>query len=214
MTEPVPVSFSDLVARASSLMMGSRRILGITGAPGAGKSTLGERLVAALGDGQAVLVPMDGFHLANSLLDVLGRRERKGAPDTFDAAGYVSLLSRIRAQAGSQHAADVFAPEFRREIEEPVGAAIAVPASARLVITEGNYLLLDDVPWNAVRDLLDEVWFLAPPESVRMQRLTNRHRAFGRSLDEALSRTLGSDQKNAHAIRATVEKADWVIAVD
>ena len=87
---------------------------------------------------------MDGFHLANVELERLGRRGRKGAPDTFDSAGYVALLRRLLAQADDEI---VYAPEFRREIEEPIANAIPVFAPTQLVITEGNYLLLDDGPW-------------------------------------------------------------------
>jgi pantothenate kinase len=197
----------DLIAAAARLAAGPRRrILGITGAPGAGKSTLAAKLVAAL-DGRAVVVGMDGFHYANAELARLGRAERKGAPDTFDAAGYVALLRRLRA-AGPDV---VYAPEFRREIEEPVGSAVPVPAEVPLVVTEGNYLLLDTPPWHEIRPLLDEVWFLQPPEDERLRRLVARHRAYGRSLAVANDRALGSDQRNAVAVAATMARADRVI---
>jgi pantothenate kinase len=200
-------AFADLVAAATRLATGpQRRLLGITGAPGAGKSTLAAKLVAAL-DGRAVVVGMDGFHFANSELVRLGRAERKGAPDTFDAAGYVALLRRLRA-AGPDV---VYAPEFRREIEEPIGSAVPVPARVPLVVTEGNYLLLDTPPWSQVRPLLDEVWFLQPAEDERVRRLVARHRAYGRSSALARERALGSDQRNADAVAATAERADRVI---
>src|SRR5215472_11543670 len=141
-----------LVERARTLIVPwERRLRGITGAPAAGKSTLAGSLVAALAP-EAVLVPMDGFHLAAAQLRRLGRLDRKGAPDTFDAAGYLALLHRLRDRAGDV----VYAPEFRREIEEPIAGAIAVPREVPLAITEGNYLLY----WNDVRELLDEVWFV------------------------------------------------------
>ena len=125
-----------LLARARRLAAGgARSILGIAGPPGGGKSTLARLVVDALGDA-AVLVPMDGFHLAQPELVRLGRRDRMGAPDTFDAAGYVALLARLRALEDDV----VYAPEFRREIEEPIAGAIAVPRSVPLVVTEGNYL--------------------------------------------------------------------------
>ena len=136
------VTFADLVADAGRLAYGGRRILGITGAPAAGKSTLASRLVAAL-DGRAVEVGMDGFHYAQRELARLGRTERKGAPDTFDADGYVALLRRLRV-AGPEV---VYAPEFRRDLEEPMGSALPVPPDVPLVVTEGNYLLLADGPW-------------------------------------------------------------------
>jgi pantothenate kinase len=199
--------FAELVEAATALAeSGARRILGIAGAPAAGKSTLASRLVDALGD-RAVGVGMDGFHLANRELARLGRAERKGAPDTFDAAGYVALLARLRA-AGQEI---VYAPEFRREIEEPIGGAIPVPPSVPLVVTEGNYLLLPDPPWDAVRPLLDEVWFVRLPEADRLTRLVARHQSYGRSLAEARERAHGSDQVNAELVAASATRAERVI---
>jgi pantothenate kinase len=207
-----PSDLDHLTRRALALAgTGSRRLLGICGAPGAGKSTLAERLVTALGD-LAVLVSMDGFHLSQGELRRLGREQRKGAPDTFDAAGYVELARRLRRNGPDQPEAEtVYAPEFRREIEEPIAGAVPVPPEVPLVITEGNYLLLPDPPWNALRGLLDEVWFLAPDESVRLARLVERHCRYGRSTAEARDRAYGSDQANAVRILATADRADLVL---
>jgi pantothenate kinase len=204
--------FDRLVARAAVLAVpGRRRLLGICGAPGAGKSTLAERLVAALGDG-AVLVGMDGFHLAQRELRRLDRGERKGAPDTFDAAGYLDLLVRLRRNGqDTVDAETVYAPEFRREIEEPVAGAVAVPPTTPLVVTEGNYLLMSDPPWHRVRTVLDEVWFLAPDEDERLRRLIGRHRDYGLDQEQARRRALGNDQANAELIAATAGRADLVI---
>ncbi len=196
----------DLIERARGLITaGRRRILGITGAPAAGKSTLAATLAKALAP-DAVLVPMDGFHLAASELHRLGRHERKGAPDTFDAAGYVALLQRLRANAEDV----VYAPEFRREIEEPIAGAIAVPRGVPLVITEGNYLLL----WPQARTLLDEVWFVEADEQARLARLIARHMAFGRTRAEAEERAYGSDQRNAELIAASRDGADLLVWSD
>jgi pantothenate kinase len=200
------MNFDDLVTRAAALGRGGRGMLGICGAPGAGKSTLAARLVDALGD-KAVYVGMDGFHLAQVELARLGRTQRKGAPDTFDALGYVNLLRRLREQTGI-----VYAPEFRREIEEPVAGAVPVFPDTPLVVTEGNYLLVPDQPWGEVRELLDEVWFLRPGEGERHRRLIARHEQFGRSPGEARDRALGSDERNATVINATVERADLVLS--
>jgi pantothenate kinase len=197
----------ELVARAQALAgSGGRRILGIAGAPGAGKSTVARRLVAQLGDG-AVLVGMDGYHLAQAELRRLGRVERKGAPDTFDAAGYVALLRRLR----TPDAEIVYAPEFRRAIEEPIAGAVPVPPSTPLVITEGNYLLLDIPPWSAVRELLDEVWFLAPDERTRRAWLFARHQRYGRTAEQAAERTTGSDERNARLVALTALRADLIL---
>jgi pantothenate kinase len=179
-----------------------RTIIGITGPPGAGKSTVAEALVNHIGPA-AVLVPMDGFHLSNHVLDALGRRDRKGAPDTFDAAGYVALLRRLR-DAGHDV---VYAPTFRREIEEPIAASIAIPQQTRIVITEGNYLLL----WHEVRTLLDQVWYLEVDDDIRLERLIARHLSFGRTPDEARAWANGSDQRNADTIAATAPRADLIL---
>ncbi len=200
------MTVQDLIERARGLITaGRRRILGITGAPAAGKSTLAATLAKALAP-DAVLVPMDGFHLAASELHRLGRHERKGAPDTFDAAGYVALLQRLRANAEDV----VYAPEFRREIEEPIAGAIAVPRGVPLVITEGNYLLL----WPQARTLLDEVWFVEADEQARLARLIARHMAFGRTRAEAEERAYGSDQRNAELIAASRDGADLLVWSD
>jgi pantothenate kinase len=205
--------FGDLVARAADLAgSGQRRLLGICGAPGAGKSTLSTRLVRALGD-RAVLVAMDGFHLAQPELARLGRTERKGAPDTFDASGYVDLLARLRRNGpGVPDAETVYAPEFRREIEEPVACAVAVPPPVPLVVTEGNYLLLREEPWRRIRPLLDEVWFLEPAQQVRLDRLIARHRRYGWPADQANARALGPDQANANLTALTRDLADVVLS--
>ena len=205
-----PVTMADLVGRAEALAAhGRRSILGITGAPGAGKSTVAEQLVQALGPERAVLVPMDGFHLANTVLDALGRRDRKGAVDTFDDAGYAALLERIRAQR-PESAETIYAPEFRRELEEPVGSALPVRPAVPLVITEGNYLLHDAGAWPRARASLDEVWFIAADEELRRARLIARHERFGKSPEDARAWALGTDERNAELIRASAGRADRV----
>ncbi|MFF4756491.1 nucleoside/nucleotide kinase family protein [Streptomyces sp. NPDC002514] len=202
-------ALSALHERARALAgTGRRAILGIVGAPGSGKSTLAAHLAAALGPDAAVVVPMDGFHLANAELERLGRRQRKGAPDTFDAAGYAALLRRLR-EPGEER---VYAPQFHREFEEAVAGAIPVPAETPLVITEGNYLLLDDGPWAGVRTLLDEAWYIAIDDGTRLDRLVRRHVSYGKPLAEARAWSLGSDQRNAELIAATLERADLVFS--
>jgi pantothenate kinase len=201
------VPFADLLARAGRLAAGPRRILGLTGAPGAGKSTLAARLVEALAPA-AVLVPMDGFHLADAELRRLGRSDRKGAPDTFDAAGYVALLRRLR-EAGPE---PVYAPLFDRDLEAAVAGSIRVEGSVPLVVTEGNYLLLDDGGWEHVRPLLDEVWFVAVDDGLRVDRLVRRHIGHGRPPADAREWVLRSDEANARLVTATRERADLVVA--
>lgn len=203
------VEFAELCRRAAALALpGQRRLLGISGAPGAGKSTLASRLVGALGE-RAVLVGMDGFHLAHRELTRLGLAHRKGAPDTFDADGYVALLLRLRHNGSdAPHPHTVYAPEFRREIEEPIAGAIAAPPAVPLIVTEGNYLLLPTEPWRQIREVLDEVWFLEVDEPERLSRLIERHRRYGLSTAAATDKALGQDQRNAELIATTASLAE------
>ena len=206
MTVPVLQDLPALVERARALAArGGRTILGIAGPPGAGKSTIAAAVVEGVGDA-AVLVPMDGFHLAQATLVALGRRDRMGAPDTFDAAGYAALLARLRGPE-----AVVYAPEFRREIEEPIAGAIAVPRDVPLVVTEGNYLLLPDEHWAPIRGLLDETWYVETDEELRVQRLIQRHIQFGKTPEYARAWVLRSDERNAELVKATAATADVLV---
>ncbi len=209
--QPILTSLAEALTRIETLLaVGQRKLLGLTGAPGAGKSTLAEALVAALGE-RAQVVPMDGFHLAQVELARLGRAARKGASDTFDSAGYVALLARLRAQ---DDATIVYAPAFRREIEEPIAGAIAVLPATQLVITEGNYLLLEDEGWAGARPLLDEVWYVeTADDALRRERLLRRHAQFGRSADAARDWVAATDDPNATRIAATRPRADGIFIV-
>jgi pantothenate kinase len=203
------ISTEEAIERARRLAAGGRRaILGITGPPGAGKSTLAVAIAGELGD-RARVVAMDGFHLAQAELVRLGRAERKGALDTFDGAGYVALLGRLRAADEDV----VYAPEFRREIEEPVNAAVAVARDVPLVVTEGNYLLVDEGPWAAVRGLLDEAWYVEQDDAARVRRLIARHVAFGRAPDAAREWVLRSDERNAELVATTRPRADALVRI-
>jgi pantothenate kinase len=206
--DPEPARLTDLVEAARRLALaGPRTLLGITGAPGAGKSTLARHLVDALGPDLAVLVPMDGFHLANATLRAWGRRDRKGAPDTFDAAGYVNLLRRLRATDEEV----VHAPTYDRGIEESIGSAVPVPSWVRLVVTEGNYLLTDLGAWAAVPPLLDESWYLDLDEETRLERLVARHERHGKEPDHARAWATGTDERNAALVRRGRYRADRVV---
>jgi pantothenate kinase len=203
-------TFAELIDRARALLGApGRSILGITGAPGAGKSTVAEAISSVLA-GAAVVVPMDGFHLANEELLRLGRRDRKGAPDTFDASGYVALLRRLR----DERSGVVYAPRFDRSIETAVAGAIPVAPEVPLVITEGNYLLLPSDAWADVRPLLAEVWFVAPDEAVRVERLVQRHIDHGKAPDEARAWVLGTDARNSDLVIRTRDRADVVVTGD
>lgn len=189
------------------MVPGARTILGITGAPGSGKSTFAAWLQQQFSPGTAVVVPMDGFHLGNAIIEGTPLRQRKGAIDTFDAGGYLSLLRRLVRR----DEAVVYAPEFRRTLDEPVAASIAVPAEVPLVITEGNYLLAEQEPWKEVRAQLDEVWFVDTPHELRMSRLVARHVSFGMDQAAAEAWASGPDEANARMIQATRPAADRII---
>jgi pantothenate kinase len=186
--------------------VGVRRIIGIAGCPGAGKSTLAAGLVAEHPTTR-VLVPMDGFHLATEQLRRLGRADRKGAPDTFDVDGYVALLERLRHGASRT----VYAPRFDRRIEQPIANAIAVEPHHTTVITEGNYLMHDEGGWERVRPLIDECWYVDCRYPVRIVRLIARHIEHGRSGIEAAAWVRDVDEPNARIIRAKMETADVII---
>lgn len=206
MSAPASASLDDLVARVRSLAgPGERALVGLTGPPGAGKSTLGAALVTALGD-DAVLVPMDGFHLADPELDRLGRRQRKGAPDTFDAAGYVHLLRRLRDRTDDV----VYAPVFHREQEQAVAAELPVPRETPLVLTEGNYLLADG-PFAPVRALLTQCWYVDVDPATRVERLVARHVRHGRARDAAEQWVLRSEEANARLVAQGRARADLVV---
>lgn len=236
-------ALADLVGRVHRIAdsrPGQRVLIGIAGAPGSGKSTLAEALVTALvadppgGGGPAAgtpgraatdewhpdatrawigsavaHVPMDGFHLADVELARLGRAGRKGAPDTFDAGGYLALLRRLRTAT-----ATVWAPAFDRDIEQPVAGSIPIGPAVRVIITEGNYLLLDQPEWAEVATLLDEVWFCDPDPRLRISRLVARHERFGKAAEQAVAWATGPDESNALLVAATRARADLVITDD
>jgi pantothenate kinase len=198
-----------LLGRARALMAGGRGVLGICGAPGAGKSTLAARLAAAVGPA-AVVVPMDGFHLHDDELARLGLSDRKGAPETFDVAGYVALLRRLHIE--TNHV--VYAPQFDRSREESIAGAIAVRPEHGLVVTEGNYLLHDGPGWATVRPLLDETWFVEGNERRRLERLVARHVEHGKPPDLAERWATVSDQANADLVARTRSAADVLVDID
>jgi pantothenate kinase len=207
------MAIADQLTRAAIALASdtSRAILGIAGSPGAGKSMLADELLDRIGevkgDDWVAHVPMDGFHLADAQLNRIGALARKGAPDTFDAAGYAHLLERVRREVDEP----VYVPGFDRTLEQPLAAALVVPPSARLVVTEGNYLLIEGPQWERARRAMDEVWFVASEESMRVERLVARHIKFGKSFSDARAWVASIDERNAELVAATAARADRVI---
>jgi pantothenate kinase len=198
------IGIAELVSQISEGARGRRRyVFGLAGPPGSGKSTVAAHLAEALG---AVVVPMDGFHLDNAELDRLGLSKVKGAPDTFDAAGFVGLVEQLTNAAET-----VLAPSFDRVADRTVDAVIAVEPDHRIVIVEGNYLLVERPPWGSLRDLFDRTGYLAIDDATRIERLVARHVDHGRSLDDARDFVRTSDEANAAIIAATRPRADLVI---
>ena len=195
-----------LVGRLAARPASGRRLVGIAGAPGAGKSTLAAALARLIGP-RAAVVPLDGFHFADIELDRRGLRDRKGAPETFDAWGYAALLARLRGRP--DHV--VMAPGFERHLEQPLAGALPVGPEVDVVVTEGNYLLLDRPEWDAGRRELDEVWFIRTDDALRTERLVARHAAFGKSLPAAEAWVDRVDQANARLVEATEHRADLLL---
>jgi pantothenate kinase len=189
-----------------------RIVVGIAGPPAAGKSTLAASIASALcgahGARTAMAVGMDGFHLANSELSRLGYAGRKGAPETFDVYGFIAMLRRLRAHEDPV----VYAPVYSRTVHESINAAIPIASDIRVVIVEGNYLLLPMPPWDRVRPLLDVALYLDAPTGVRVDSLIRRQRSRGLDRSAALDWVHSSDEVNAKLIATTRDRADVVLA--
>ncbi len=187
-----------------------RVLIGIIGKPGAGKSTLSKFLMAKLPKEFVTVVPMDGYHLSNKVLKDLKRADRKGAPDTFDVAGFISLVKRIR----TEQTQNIYYPIFDRAIEESIAAQGVVTSATKVVIIEGNYLLHDDGGWEVCNDLLDESWIVDVDDDKRISRLISRHIAYGKDPEAAKAWAKGTDEVNAKLIERGRNRADFVVAID
>jgi pantothenate kinase len=204
-------SIDEALSRIKDLALkhSGRFIIGIVGKPGAGKSTLTSHLIENLPKDSVSLVPMDGYHLSNLQLKNLGLSDRKGAFNTFDSNGYVSLLKRINTETDQ----DIYYPVFHREIEESYAADGVVLANTRIVLTEGNYLLFDKAGWEKVAAELTEIWYISINDSVRIERLVKRHEFYGKDKESALNWATGTDEINAKIVESTAARADVIINI-
>ena len=207
----IPTLVSNLVDQLTQRLTADdapeRLVVGLVGAPGSGKSTIAEQLKTDLKAAGvfAGLVAMDGFHLSNAVLDELGRRNRKGAPDTFDVEGYLATLDRVRADGAPQ----VFAPAYRRDLHDSVAAGSIVSGTG-VVVTEGNYLALETRGWGAARERIDLLIHIDVPEEVLVLRLINRHEEFGKNPLAAGHWVRTVDLPNARLIATSVHRCDEV----
>lgn len=207
---------AELIHDAQALLpqAGGPAVLALAGPPAAGKSVLAHALVtrlrAQLGAETVGYVPLDGFHLSNQVLAELGRSERKGAPDTFDAAGYVALLRRILARDSYP----IYVPDYDRDLHEPIAARHVVAPTARLVITEGNYLACARPPWGDIRTLVTELWYVKADDELREDRLQQRQQYGGLSPQQASTWVAHSDRPNAELVKESRARCDRVVRLE
>ncbi len=203
---PSPSELASLIRQKAGGAL--RYMVGIAGPPGAGKSTIAEALHEALiAQGEsAIVVPMDGFHFDDAVLNARGHRPRKGAPHTFDVAGFEVLLKRIKMRE-----ADIAIPVFDRSMELARAGADIISGQAKFILVEGNYLLLKQPGWERLKPLFDFTIFLQVPEAELEWRLLERWRGFGFAEAEARAKALGNDIPNAKTVVAESAKADLMI---
>lgn len=185
-----------------------RFLVAIAGPPGSGKSTLAELLAEILtARGElSVVLPMDGFHMDNAVLAEKGLLARKGAPETFDVRGFVDIVRAVRS------AGEVLVPVFDRSREIAIAAARSIAPRHRIVLIEGNYLLLDEGPWTSLEGLFDLSILITPPEEALAERLVDRWRRLGLDAAEITAKVEGNDLPNGRIVLAKSRPADLVIS--
>lgn len=203
------MSIDLVIAQIQSLLQSNnpRTIIGIAGKPGAGKSTVVSEIEKRFRPSEVCVIAMDGYHLSDETLKELGRYERKGAPDTFDAKAFISLLTKVKSEHKSEHRF----PIFHREIEASIEDEGIVPSSAKVIVIEGNYLFSDELNWEGVFPLLDHSWFIEIDNELRIQRLIARHVKYGRTPEVGEERSRGTDEANARFIGKTSKRAENII---
>ena len=219
MTEPLNLTPSQALSRLVPHILElesqahHRIAIGIAGGPGSGKSTLAAELVTMLNavhPGSAALVPMDGFHIKHAKLETMGQTDYKGAPHTFEGAAFVSFLHHLKGATGP-----VSGPGYSRKIEDTVDAAFTVPPEVRVLIVEGNYLLLTEGPWAGVKAALDYAVFIDVPRDIVKARLLRRHGEEGLFTEERNRAHIErNDLPNYDLVSQSQDRADVVIEMD
>lgn len=187
----------------------TRVVIGITGKPGAGKSTVTSKLKETIPGERTVILSQDGYHLSNLQLESLGRSNFKGAPDTFDSEGFSKILFRVKSELKN----NIYFPVFHREIEESISAEGLITEKTNVVLVEGNYLLFETHGWGEVAKHLDEIWYLQVDDDLRLSRLVARHIEFGKNPQVAVAWAHGSDEANARLIEKARDKANAFLLV-
>lgn len=187
----------------------TRVVIGITGKPGSGKSTVTSKLKETIPGERTVILSQDGYHLSNLQLESLGRSNFKGAPDTFDSEGFSKILFRVKSELKN----NIYFPIFHREIEESISAEGLITEKTNVVLVEGNYLLFETHGWGEVAKHLDEIWYLQVDDDLRLSRLVARHVEFGKNPQVAVAWAHGSDEANARLIEKARDKANAFLLV-